>query len=158
MSIFQRMSELATCLCAQIIEDGNGETCFCGVIPGDSAAGDLAGDGCDGGMAWVRLISAYPSQTVGQASVMVGNCASGMGYDIEVGILRPTTLGADEGVPDSADVLATAELQMADMQTMLKAILCCPAFPTKDVIIGTYRPLGPLGLLVGGAWPIYTAI
>lgn len=148
---------LAACLCAQIATDGSPGTCFCGVVPGDAALGDYAGDCADlNGVAWVRLALTYPSVTIGQQDQRVANCGSGIGIDVEMGIIRSFDVDVDS--PDEAEALATATLQMDDMMTMRRAILCCSDLNPKDFILGSYRPLGPLGAMVGGAWTLYVGL
>ena len=148
---------LAGCLCAQIEADGSPQPCFCGVVPGEAAVAQYAGD-CDtrDGMAWVRLTTGYPSVSVGQIDQRVGNCKSGTGFDVEVGILR--AFPVEEEAPTDAELLAAFDQQMKDMLTMRRAIECCDAISSKDFILGSYRPSGPLGGLVGGIWNVMLAV
>lgn len=156
MKIADVLIALASCLCEQIQTDESPAPCFCGVIPGDSAiqeyAGDCDGDGC--GMAWVRLVTSYPSATVGQAVTTQGNCGANIGADVEIGIMR--CISAEE-VPNEAELLESFDQQMKDMETMRRALLCCSTLNSKDFILGSYRPTGPIGGLVGGTWTIYLA-
>lgn len=157
--VFDRLTDLAACLCAQIEKDGGPEPCFCGVIPGDAAVGDYAGD-CDEkcGMAWVRLVAAYPATGVGVADETAGNCSASLGFDVEVGILRCIPIH-DDGSPLTPEEATDATtLQVADMLTMWRAITCCEAITSKDYILGGYAPMGPLGGLVGGGFQIRTVL
>lgn len=155
-TISEILSGLAACLCAQITEDDSPETCFCGVIPGGGVVADYAGD-CDdvNGMAWVRLITSYPAQSVGQALQQVGNCSVGVGIDVEIGMLRRYPLDAE--ALDEATLLELVDQQIKDMHTMRKAVQCCAgnSFGNKDYILGSYTPVGPDGDLVGGTWTLY---
>lgn len=151
-TLFQRMTDLATCLCAQIEADGLPPFCFCGVVPGEAAILDYAGD-CDPlcGMAWVRLAGAYPSMIVGAPDVSLGNCGAALGGDIEIGTMRCVPGSDDSGNPPSdAELLLATSLQIADAEAIRKAIICCPGH--KDFTIGQYTPVGPAGGMVGGAW------
>jgi len=149
--VYDVVSAVAACLCQQINDtvDLPG-VCFCGIVPGDqpSAAytGDCEDDTC--GMAWVRLITMYPSRVVGQQDNTAGNCGSGLGIDLELGILR--CFDISDTVPDPAKLLATAQIQYADALVMQRAIYCCEAIPNKSTIVSAYSPLGPDGGLVGG--------
>lgn len=157
--LLDRLTDLAACLCAQIEEDGLPPTCFCGVIPGDVAVGDYAGD-CDVscGMAWVRLITSYPATGVGAADETAGNCSASLGVDIEVGIMRCMDVHED-GTPLSAEeLLEVARLQTADMMAMWRAVFCCNSLSNKDFILNAYQPLGPMGGLVGGAFVLRTVL
>lgn len=147
------LDDLATCLCSQIITDGSPPTCFCGVVPGDEVAMDYAGDCNDTcGMAWVRLVTAYPSTSVGVPVERPGNCAVGIGIDVVLGISRCIELGDNGEPPSQEDLAAGAVLQQADMMTMWRAISCCRT--SKDWRIGSYTPFGPQGGLIGGVLPL----
>ncbi len=153
-----RVQALAACLCAEIQDPENGvpDVCFCGVIPGDAAVAQYAGnckDKC--GMAWVRLASAYPANAPGIILTEASTCTTGMGADIEIGMLRCMTVGDERGnMPSPQEQTDAFELQMADLMVMWKAILCCNAFPGKDILLSQYQPAGPEGGLVGGTFTI----
>lgn len=150
--VYERLNAIATCLCAQITADGLPETCFCGVLPGEAVAASYAGNCATAcGMAWVRLANSYPTKVLGEPDLTAGNCGAGMGFDVEIGILRCAPVGNSAGAPPTAaQMLAATELQIADMHVMQKAALCCGEVSTRDVILGTYEPVGPEGGLVGG--------
>lgn len=157
--VFTRLSALATCLCAQITDPVNGvpDVCFCGIVPGEQATalyadGDCA-DRC--GMAWVRLVSLYPSVSIGVLDPTPGNCGSSIGVDVELGIMRCISVGDERGNPPTPDeLLAATQLQIADSLVMQRAVLCCDAIPPSEVILSNYTPLGPAGGLVGGMWTL----
>jgi hypothetical protein len=157
--VFPRMIELAACLCNQLQEDGLPEPCFCGVLPGESAAWEQRGS-CgpsQNGMAYVRLSTTYPSETVGVASQQTGNCSVGLGWDVEMAVLRSVPVlrsGASLSAQQQAELV---ELQIADMMAMRKAISCCLSGSSKDWILGAYLPVGPMGGVVGGGMTIYLA-
>ena len=101
--VYAALTSLAACLCDQIESAGLPKPCFCGVVPGDSVVdtyGGYCNDKC--GMAWVRLADAYPAQAVGQPSETVGNCGNGIGFTVEIGILRcyPVTQNLRNPSPD----------------------------------------------------------
>lgn len=125
-------------------------------MPGEAALIDALGNDCDGGVVWVRLISAYPSESIGQQSQRVGNCGTGTGFDLEVGIMRLVTI--EENAPDPAESLAQVEQQLKDMVTMRRAITCCDAIQGNDYILGQYVPSGPLGGALGGSWTVYVGL
>lgn len=143
------LTDLATCLCAQILTDGLPPVCVCGVMPGIQVAMDYAGD-CDDacGMAWVRLLTSYPSVAVGLRTDRPGNCSAGIGLEVEMGIVRCLNVGDGTNPPDPADLSAAALLQSADMMAMWRAVACCRN--SKDWALGPYAPYGPEGGLVGG--------
>lgn len=148
------LTELSTCLCAQILTDGTPPVCFCGVMPGAVVSLDYAGE-CENecGMAWVRLLQSYPSATLGQPSATPGNCSAAIGVDVELAIVRCIEVGGPDGQPPEPAVLAAAAvLQQADMMSMWRAVACCRN--SKDWVIGQYTPYGPEGGLVGGTLTI----
>lgn len=160
--IAARMEALSACLCAAILDPANGvpDVCFCGIVPGEAVAAQYAGN-CSSkcGMAWVRLVSVYPSNAVGVLSVLPARCDTGMGMDVEVGIVRCMSVGDQQGnLPTPKEQLDAALLQYADIAVMWKAILCCEAIPSGDVILGQYRPIGPEGGLVGGSFTLSMAV
>jgi hypothetical protein len=150
------MNDLVTCLCDGLKDAGLPDTCFCGVVPGEVAAQEYTGS-CDDacGMAWVRLTAAYPSNSPGIPFETTGNCVVPLGADIEMGVTRCMTIGAEDGSPPTQDELGEATaLQIMDMLAMRSAVLCCPSLTAKDYILGPYTPFGPQGGLVGGTWQV----
>lgn len=153
--IFEALAELATCLCSELTKDGSPGLCFCGLVPGDAAGDQYAGDCEQNGMAWVRLVTAYPATGVAVPSETPGNCNDGLGFEIEVGAMRCISAGEDDGSPPSAEeLLAATDLQIRDMMAMRRAILCCDALNPKDLLLNSYGPIGPAGILVGGVWTL----
>ena len=154
-TIESALTELATCLCAEIVDPVNNvpDVCFCGVIPGEAASAMYGGD-CKTkcGMAWTRLIGAYSAAGVGNVVTTPGNCSVGTGFDVEMGMLRCTPIGTADKPPKPEELLASAQLQWADMNVMRKAVACCPA--SRNWSLGSYTPMGPGGGLVGGFWVI----
>jgi hypothetical protein len=154
---FTRLTELATCLCAEFApgnDSGLPGVCFCGIVSGAQPALDFFGN-CDDacGMAWIRLATAQPSSGVGLENLNPGNCGSALGWDIEVGVSRCAVgLTADGRPPDEADYLTETQLQIADMLAMRHAIMCCSG--SKNFIVGPYTPFGPAGNQVGGVWAV----
>jgi hypothetical protein len=153
--------DLAACLCAELTKDGAAgpDLCFCGVLPGEIVVADVgAEENCDNGcgMAWTRIVSAYPAQTVGEVAVEPNTCGANLGVDIEVGILRCYQL-PDNGDPPSPEVLAAAAARQADdMMSMYRAVKCCEALQEFgiDYLLGIFTPSGPLGGVVGGTWTL----
>lgn len=157
MNLSATLAALAQCVCSTIDTEGLPSHCFCGVVPGDSVLADYA-EGCDrrNGVAWVRIALTYPAQVVGVQDTRTGTPPTGLGLDIEVGSIRQ--FDVDDDPPTEAEALATATLQHDDMMALRKAILCCDALNPKDYILGQYRPMGPLGGMVGGAWTVHLGL
>jgi hypothetical protein len=153
-TVWDAVEALATCLCSEILNPDNGvpDVCFCGVVPGDAAVVQYAGDCSEKcGMAWVRLGSVYPASSVGVLDQSPGNCTASIGYDVELGIVRCMSVGDEQGnLPPPEELLAAAELQAKDALVLWRAVYCCDVVEPKTVIVGNYVPLGPDGGLVGG--------
>jgi hypothetical protein len=153
---------LSACVETTLAEKSRPTLCFNGPIPGDGVTSDWFGECEDGGpcgMGWVRLITAYPSTTVGQANTATGNCGKGLGLDIEVGILRCTSVSLPEDVEvEENEALERTEEVLADMLALREAITCCSDLPSSDFILGAWSPMGPLGGLVGGVWTLYAGL
>jgi hypothetical protein len=157
--IFEALAMINECLCGKIEENGLPKLCFCGIIAGQApydATG--VGDGCDDddedegcGQAWVRLVTAYPSSAVGIADTNPGNCGKGVGFDVEIGILRCISIEDNGGAIEAEEMLSATSLQIADMLTMQQALMCC-SVDSDNFVLGAYTPIGPEGMFVGGSW------
>lgn len=157
--ILPTLEALATCLCAQIEEDGSPPTCFCGVIPGDAAVGDYAGDCASAcGMAWVRLMSMYPAVNTGIVSEQPGNCSATIGLEIEIGMLRCMSIPEDGEPLPPGELLEVTDLQTRDAMSMWRAVVCCSSIDPKGSILSAYQPMGPMGGLVGGSYTVRTML
>lgn len=164
--VFSQMAEIATCLCAKIAENDMPKVCFCGLLPGAvpydamgiggecfDTDGDAVEDADGCGQAWVRLLTGYPSSSVGVADVTPNNCTKGFGFDIEIGITRCFPIEEKGGILPADVVLAAVQLQIADMLVMQQAIVCCD-FDSENTVMGQYQPIGPEGGVVGGTWVV----
>lgn len=150
------MSTLVSCLCAQIVADGSPEPCFCGLMPGEVVLADYTSCDDKDGMAWVRLITAYPSVVLGAANTQPGNCAVMLGADLEVGVLRSMPVGGTDGSPPSVEEMnEIAALIATDAESIRRAIMCCnDSLPLIDMMLGAWTPTGPQGGLTGGSWTV----
>lgn len=155
------MLDIASCLCAEIEKSELPNTCFCGIIPGESVPLDYC-DPCEGGecgMAWVRLVSVQPLFDIGLGDSAGGNpCNTQMVASVEVGIARcapgPDLRGRP---PTMADQLAATELQFADMAAARRAAVCCKLESDLRRNVSTWLPFGPSGGCMGGIWTITLA-
>ena len=144
------LEQLATCLCGKITELDLPAPCYCGVLPGAGVAVDT-GECLDGdGMAYVRLVNTYPSETPGVQLTRPGNCGVSLGFDLEVGMWRNYPIDELGNPIGEVDNLAVSRLQMADLDAMMKAISCGCWLDPADYVVGQYAPAGPMGGMVGG--------
>lgn len=147
-TVWPIMVMLSQCLCEELTKRGlmPGD-CFCGVVPGAVLVHDYAA-----GEAWVRLVNMYPSTTFPQRDNRPNNCATGLGATLEVGVMQCAPgVTAAKKIPSQADKFEQVRLQMATMNAMRQAIICCGL---EDMVLGQYDPAGPQGLQVGGTWTL----
>lgn len=107
-----------------------------------------------GGMAYVRLSSANPTQTFPNPAP-AGSCAHTQAYAMEVGIMREAP-GISEGVvskelPGSSEHDVATMTALEDMDIMHKALRVVER-SVADFELGGYTPVGPAGGAVGGNW------
>jgi len=147
--IWPIMVRLQECLCTTLTERGlmPGD-CFCGLMPGNDPSWDY-----EDGMAWVRLVNAYPSTTFPTIDTTPrGSCAAEIAATIEVAVLQcAPTLSVTGVLPSEFDMFEPTRLQLATMKAMKDAIMCCGF---DNIVLGQYQPLGPQGGLVGGFWTV----
>lgn len=159
MKTFEMMTSLAGCIETTFEDEGRPEVCFNGIITGDGVTAawvdDCSNDLC--GMTWVRLVNAYPSSSPGRQDQGTNNCASGIGIEIEVGVLRCTNVSVEDAEVEEGEALQATSDVLADMFALRKAISCCVGVPSSDMVLGNWTPMGPLGGLVGGSWLIYAS-
>jgi len=150
-TIWPGLDALATCLCEELIRSGLPETCFCGVVAGEVAF-DVTDD--DRGVAWVRLVQAFPSTSFPSPVPGVRSCLAPLVAEVEVGVMRcfPAAKAGDS--PTETQQWEQAMLQQADMAAMYRAIQCCYG-KFDEFGIGTYTPQGPEGGFVGGSWQVW---
>lgn len=155
VAIWPALASLTSCLCQEIVASGLPEVYICTPLPGEQIAAEYVSE--DAGMAWTRLVSAFPSTTF-PAQALVG-CFAPLAFEVELGVLYcAPEPGADGSPPDMAAQFDATRLQVAAMAAMRRALLCC--FPTgnsKDLILGPYAPIGPDGGVVGGTWTVWVA-
>lgn len=146
-AIWPIMVALSECLCAELtVAELMPDNCFCGIFPGQAAPWDY-----QNGMAWVRLVSAFPSNTFPvQETTLRGTCQAPIAAEIEVGVLNCAPMITSTGaLPTQEQQFESARLQVATMAAARRAITCCDA---GLVFLAEYTPLGPEGGLVGGFW------
>jgi hypothetical protein len=149
--------DLASCVCAELDKASLPATCFCGVIPGDVSydyCGNDCAEGVCGGMAWVSPKLLIPSQQLATSQgigVASRRCQfPDLTLAVEVGIVRCAPMPDGDGSPPSlADYLDAAQLQLADMAALERALLCCQKDPP---VLDAWNSVGPDGGCLGGVW------
>lgn len=156
--IYPRMLDLATCIHEQLAERGLPVTCFSGIVAGGPPS--LESCTCNGGngMAWVRLVTAYPSSRFPIQSAEP-SCYPPLAFQLEAGIARCVPINTNGTPLTVSQQLDATRLQMADMAAMLAAIRCCMGTHDADdndldFLIGQYIPMPIQGGIVGGYWNV----
>ena len=150
-TIWPAMVALSDCLCTELtVAELLPDDCFCGILPGAQVAWDYGN-----GMAWVRLVNAFPSATFPvQEQTPRGSCQSPIAAELEVGVLNCAPgISAQGALPTQDDQFEASRLQIATMTAVRRAIMCCDI---EALFLGAYTPLGPEGL-VGGTWQVFVA-
>lgn len=167
------LSELVACLCAELENTVSGPVCRCCMVHGQQAVIDAccndggcadcpSGSPCEqqggGGQAWVRLDSAFPSDSFPSPRTGSFDCPPGFwAMTVELGVARCACLPDDNGKPPSCDCLEREVLRaMSDRAAMLNAIYCC--FMSNEacerVSVGQYTPLRTQGGCMGGTMQV----
>lgn len=154
-SIWPAITSLTSCLCQTLVDRGLPPVCICTPFPGEDITTEYVTE--DAGMAWVRLVSAYPS-TAFPSPAADATCAAPLGFEVEIGVAYCAPIGSSDGSPPTfADHFESAELQLAAMSAMRVAMQCCFPGHRMDVVLGQYTPTGPQGGVVGGVWSLFVA-
>lgn len=151
-TIWPALQRLADCLCAQLEAAGGPELCFCGVQGGDTILADYPLVGGCGGMGFVRLVTAYPSMQQFPSQDAIATCATVLGFQVEVGVLRPGPMLDDEmNPPDSAAWNEAVQIQLSDMAAVRRAVACCFAGEDTRYLMDAWLPTYQ-GDILGGSW------
>lgn len=147
------VSELVYCVCELLTTDGQGPTCWCGVINGDAAPMDNC-DGCANGacgMGFVRMGPAFPYSTF-PVPVLDANCVKPLAYTLEVGVVRCYPTMEEDGTMPSPEAIADAAYGLAmDQMALHRAIRCCQG----EATIGQWNTVGPAGNCIMGSWSVF---
>jgi len=144
---------LIECLCTEMVASGLGPLCLCSPLPGSQVALDYGAEG----MAWVRVVGAWPSSTFpNQDGARGGSCTAALAVQLEVGAARcAPALGEDGELPTLSQQFEVTRLQLADMAAMRRAVQCCAAGIGYRLQLGSYTPGGPQGGVVWGSWSVW---
>lgn len=148
--IWPAMEALSACLCAELaVAELLPDDCFCGLMPGSETPFDYSN-----GMAWVRLVNAFPSNEFPTVeSTLRGSCQAPLAAELEIGVLNCAPGITSTGVlPTQEQQFEATRLQIATMAAVRRAIVCCEV---DTLLLGSYTPIGPDGGLVGGSWQVW---
>lgn len=152
--VYPTMVRLAGCL-ETLLKAAGFNLCSIGLKPGGSVAIDTCtctSSTCSG-MAWVRLVSVWPSTNFPAQDATQG-CASIIAYRLEVGVSNCVpTIDARGGLPSVEEELASASRQLAAMNVMRQAIACCMQ-EDQPYLLETYTAMENEGGCGGGTWTV----
>lgn len=152
-SIYPLLAELSACLCNALHEDDATAGCFCGVLLGDAIPVEYAGDCDECGVAYVRLVSSFPSTDAFPAEDSRATCRGLVAYVIAVGVARCVSIGDNRGnLPDPQEVEESVRRALRDMDLIRKAVQCCLSGSFDDEyehVAGAYTPMDEAGFIGG---------
>jgi hypothetical protein len=148
--IWPRLLQLRTCLCDALTDRGlYADICICTILVGGQADSSYVTNGK--AMAWVRLTTAYPSDSLPSQSNSLTKCGGPMAAVVELGVLRCATVGQRDALTQVQQE-EMAEWAAADLGAMIAATCCF----NGDMIVGQYVPLAD-GATFGGALTVTVA-
>lgn len=161
-TILAPMVEILTCLEQELTKREIPLPAVFQVQWGDQVPFDYCGENGCNGQAWVRLVDSFAMGVFPDADPGAVRCSDRQGWHLEVGIVRCApklrTVAGKPVLPSTQDTFEAAALQLADMDAMRAAVLCCFGDSTAaddiDFSLGLYSPASSLGGCVGGTWAI----
>jgi hypothetical protein len=170
-TVYPALVDLAACLELEFVAAELPRPCEVQVLPGQIVSFDYCGeggcdlDGCGNGQAWVRLVNVQAvvrqSETGTSTGVAFTSCRGEYIFQLEMGVTRCIPgVDASGNPPTTEELLEATRFQLADMDTMRRAITCCFATDrqwgeNRGVQMESYTPVGPEGGCVGGYWTFY---
>lgn len=152
MSLFTNLSTILDSVHRNL---DNEDLCIKFLSPGEDVDLDhITGGDCKG-MIYVRLVTAFQSETFPVAAE-ASRCDLPLTFECEVCVARPflfgETLDHKPILPTQGEYAEKAAVQYADMLAMRNAVR---ALDVEDSQLGTYTPFGPDGLTYGGIWSFW---
>lgn len=150
--------QLLTCYQAQLLAEGADApaiiTMRAGEVVGQFAvSGGGVVDECCAGLAWVRIVRFFPTDTFPEEREGWTPCGpTGWALVLEMGALRCAPVGTPEHIPTDAEWSAAVQLQMKDAAAMLRAVDCCfqGLVISEQVQLSPWEERAPEGLCMGG--------
>jgi hypothetical protein len=150
--IIALLEDLTACLCSEVAEDDS-TMCFCIPIPGQFVGQAYLGGAAD--IAWVRLVTTFPSNIPGQQLNIPAAQVFGTTYLVEMGVMRCWNIKRTN-TPTPEQLMAAWRQQMVDLGAMQRALQCCTgkSWDPNQYVVGNYQPIGPDGDMIGGAMSV----
>lgn len=145
----------------ELTRSGIDTPCFLSLVPGDTLpALDMIESGDCGAVAWVRLVSIYPSTSFPAVDEATATCAVPLAAQVEIGMARgmPKLAGRDvRKGPVPAQWLEVTRLIMADQAAMRRVVRGCEKVTEKEIAMGGWTPLPNEGGVGGGFWTMFVS-
>ena len=148
--IMPALEKLHACFCAELTASGLDVKCECVMLPG---IGDVAAEPAPGtGFAWVGVTGVAPYSSFPVPDLTLANSARPLVATVVIGVIR--CIEVSRNGPTSTEQALSLDKQMADMAAMRRAVICCTD-DSRDMVLGTYQPIGPEGGIYGGFWDVH---
>lgn len=154
LKLYPVLAELRACLCRAMDAENS---CFCGILIGDDIPAEYANCDEDAAIAYVRVITGYPSSILALQPDQVAPSGWTRTFNLAVGSLRPQPIGEGRTPPSAEEVEVATLRSLADMQLAWEAIMCClgsDKFEDLVYLVGAYTPLPSAGGVGGGEWTV----
>lgn len=147
MNVEDILALLQACWCERLATSLGGAPAQCCVSVGPPAFIE-----CCGGIAWVRLVSAYPTTSFPSHTNQPQNCQlDTWAIVVEVGVTRCAPEPCDDGSNICCTANAAAsDILNSDFKAMRGLFSCgCLNMNPKDIVVGSWSVYGPDGGCVG---------
>lgn len=137
------LADLKRCFCSLLASSPGGAPATCCITAGTPVIAD-----CCAGFAWVRLVSAYPTQTFPQHALTTNNCMfDTWALNVEVGVARCAAQPCDTAGNVCCDANETAnDILMGDFKAMRQLFSCgCTGLSPREVVVGNWTVGTPSG-------------
>lgn len=152
---------LVACLGQEVAKVANPPAVTC-LRPGDQVAllVSTVRDECCEGLAWVRVVNIYPSNSFPQQDVTVAGCGvMAWAAVLEMGVARCAPTPPAEDIPSCEEWTDATYAQLDDAAAMRRALCCfAAAEPRRLLLPGIWQPLPIDGGCMGGTMLVTVAI
>lgn len=112
---------------------------------------------CCDGLAWVRLVTVYPSTNFPAADEVWTRCPGGWAVVVELGAARCAPTGDLDTIPTPDEWEAASRAVMGDLAAIRRAFMCFHGledFRYRPMLVGQWQQARTEGGCVGGAMTV----
>jgi len=150
---FKLASDLLDCFRVYLLEQANPPGIIALRSGEVSAQISTTMDECRCGLAWVRIVRFYPTDTFPEEAEGWQPCGpAGWAVVLEMGALRCAPVGDAQNLPTEEGWRAAIEQQMKDAAAMRRAVDCCfgTLIESETLLVGAWEERPPEGMCMGG--------